>query len=114
SQQLLNEIATARVCLLSSERRARYDDELRKRLAAERKIAAPPPPSGLAAVPLAGPGKPASFAVAAPPIEPPPTIAQAMRSVTATAVAAPVIPDGPTPESASVFNSVSRRLHVSR
>ncbi len=33
SQQLLNEVAAAKLCLLKPERRAKYDDELRQRLA---------------------------------------------------------------------------------
>ena len=46
SQRLLNEVSAARVCLLSSERRAAYDAELRTRLA-ERSAAAHSHPSQL-------------------------------------------------------------------
>jgi len=48
SQQLLNEVSAAGVCLLNAEKKARYDEELRQKLAA----AAP------AAVPVAAPSPP--------------------------------------------------------
>jgi hypothetical protein len=42
SQRLLNEVAAARVCLLNTEKKAAYDEELRKRLAAKKSVVAPP------------------------------------------------------------------------
>ncbi len=47
SQRLLNEIAAAQVCLLSPEKKARYDDELRRRLSSRGAAGisgTPPPP----------------------------------------------------------------------
>src|SRR5688572_30028464 len=41
SQKLLNEVSTARVCLLNSERRAKYDAELRASTRKTSKNAAP-------------------------------------------------------------------------
>lgn len=72
SQRLLNEVSAARVCLLSSERRAAYDAELRERLA-ERSSAAQSHPSHLTPPDHApphhrGPVVPPEIAVAPPPI----------------------------------------------
>jgi formylglycine-generating enzyme required for sulfatase activity len=39
SQRLLNEVAAARVCLLKPEKKAAYDDELRRKLAPEKGVA---------------------------------------------------------------------------
>jgi hypothetical protein len=39
SQQILNELAAARVCLLNAQRKKSYDDELREKLAAASKVA---------------------------------------------------------------------------
>lgn len=53
SQQLLNELNAARVCLLNSEKRAAYDKQLRDQLAAS--AAAPPAAPQSAAAPATGP-----------------------------------------------------------
>ncbi len=47
SQQLLNELATARVCLLNADQKSAYDETLRRKLAIPDTIAPPsaPPPS---------------------------------------------------------------------
>ena len=60
SQELLNEVAAARVCLLDPARRAEYDEQLRRE---------------------AGPGSPASgvSSQTSPPVTPPPPIATAVK-----------------------------------
>lgn len=64
SQQILNHVAAARVCLLNTERKKAYDAELRARLAARAKPNPPPAP----AAPPSAPAPPATApAVAAPP-----------------------------------------------
>lgn len=60
SQQILNELAAARVCLLDPKKRAEYDEQLRQQLAV----------SGVGALGLVGP-------VPAPPSAPPPPRASA-------------------------------------
>jgi len=52
SQQLLNELARAKVCLLNSQKKAVYDKQLRTKLeAAERNDRPPPPPPPLPVAP---------------------------------------------------------------
>ena len=54
SQKLLNELAAARLCLLSSEKRQAYDRVLKAKLAAEKpEPPAPPSPAAPATKPLA-------------------------------------------------------------
>lgn len=62
SQQILNELAAARVCLLNADRKKAYDDSLRERLAAAPRVAAVPvgkavpvAPTVVAAAPKAEP-----------------------------------------------------------
>ncbi len=61
SQKLLNEVATAKLCLLKAEKKAAYDGFLRNRLAGSKR---PPAPAGEA-------GAPPPFPVAPPDEEPP-------------------------------------------
>lgn len=58
SQQLLNEVSAAGVCLLNAEKKARYDEELRRKLTPA-PAASPPSPPPLAA-PIAGAPRPTS------------------------------------------------------
>lgn len=58
SQQILNELASARVCLLSLEKKAEYDDELRGKLSAAPVIAAVPVGKALPVAPIAQPVAP--------------------------------------------------------
>ncbi len=60
SQKILNEIAKAKVCLLNSKKKAKYDEALRQRLETEKKTAVPPPPK-------AGPRRSSGTAVTAGP-----------------------------------------------
>lgn len=62
SQRILNELATARVCLLDTRKKAEYDEQLRRQLPAQKpgppppQIATPPqPPPGGSAPPPAPP-----------------------------------------------------------
>jgi hypothetical protein len=78
SQQILNELANARLCLLSPQRKAEYDEQLRARLGS---------------VPKASPvlmGKPLPVAQAAVPVSPPqtPPVKAIAKAVTAKPVAA--------------------------
>ena len=75
SQQLLNEIATARVCLLNPTRKAAYDEQLRASLQPPAPAAPPMAPAG----PPVGPAAPF-----APPMQPP------MSMPTATMPARPM------------------------
>jgi WD40 repeat protein len=111
SQRVLNELSSARVCLLDPKKKAEYDDQLRKQMAA--KVAALRPvaisPAGLppvvaaaaptpapavvpgpAAVPLAGAAPAVSSP--APPVQPPPADAAVFvpKPVRSVAAAAPV------------------------
>ena len=65
SQQILNELASARVCLLHPQRKAEYDDALRAKLSSTTHVAAVPIGK---AVPMAQPvmGKPLSAPPPAP------------------------------------------------
>lgn len=45
SQKLLNEVAAAKVCLLNPEKKARYDESLRREAAAKARFEPPPVPS---------------------------------------------------------------------
>jgi hypothetical protein len=67
SQQILNELAAARVCLLDARRKAVYDDQLRRRLPPQHPGVVPPQLPGPPAPPPGGSGPP----VAAPPVPPP-------------------------------------------
>jgi hypothetical protein len=64
SQRILNEVATARVCLLDPEKKAEYDAALRARLA--------PAPTAARVIPTAVPLSPAVPSGAAPASPPPP------------------------------------------
>ena len=55
SQKLLNEIATAKICLLNSEKKAVYDQKLRQRAAQLRQQLATPNVSPVAPSPVAAP-----------------------------------------------------------
>jgi hypothetical protein len=64
SQQILNEIAAARICLLQPQKKDQYDDDLRRELTAhpvqlaKHPLAAPPPAPSLGAPPVAPPAPP--------------------------------------------------------
>ena len=62
SQQLLNELARARVCLLNDRRKADYDDKLRSESAPQAPVATPP---------TATPSEPPASTLAPPPPIPP-------------------------------------------
>ena len=62
SQEILNALATARICLLRADKKAEYDAELRARLATIGAVAAP--------APVPPPSSPPNFSPAVPP--PPP------------------------------------------
>ncbi|NQT38890.1 MAG: hypothetical protein HQ581_15445, partial [Planctomycetes bacterium] len=65
SQKLLNELASARVCLLDGTKRAEYDGQLRQKQAAAQPLQpAPPPPQSVAGPPP----PPPSTAGSAPPV----------------------------------------------
>jgi serine/threonine protein kinase len=68
SQSLLNEVAAARVCLLKAERKAVYDAELRRSIAARPQ--ALPPVAVPLAPPLAAVGAPAAAPLALPELSP--------------------------------------------
>jgi hypothetical protein len=55
SQQILNEIATAKLCLLKPDRKAAYDAQLQQHLAAVGAVAAAPPSIGAPPTPTAAP-----------------------------------------------------------
>ncbi len=55
SQQILNELASARVCLLSPEKKAEYDNALRQKMSAAPIIAAVPVGKALPVTPVAQP-----------------------------------------------------------
>ncbi len=90
SQKLLNEIATAKLCLLKPAKRAAYDAELRRRLASEQPVFTPTPAPAFAAAgappPTANatgrsaasgamiPGRPTGAPLPPPPIAVPPLI----------------------------------------
>ena len=60
SQKLLNELASARLCLLAADKKAAYDRSLRAQLAAAQATAAPPvaPTPARAPAPIAVPARP--------------------------------------------------------
>ncbi len=58
SQKLLNELAAARLCLLSPEKRQAYDRELKAKLAAEKPPKAPPRPAATRPLAMARPLSP--------------------------------------------------------
>lgn len=101
SQQLLNEVAAARRCLLNPEKKNEYDETLRtEAAAAEAAKAAVAPPVAAAppvAVPIARAVVPAAAPVAAP--APAPAVAPTPTSAVAPTVAAAV---APTPAAAVV------------
>lgn len=112
SQQILNELAAARICLLSRERKSAYDAELKIQLAP----APPLPPSSppLASTILPSPPPPIG---SAPPL--PPTLGQSEVASSSTAgvpgQASPLFPPldstlpDPTPPSVAVSRSTSSR-----
>ncbi len=98
SQQILNELAAARVCLLNAQRKADYDGELRAKLSAAPQVAAVPVaamPVGKA-VPMAQPAIPTAIptATAAPQSRPPvaPLAAPRAPSAVPGRIAAAAIP----------------------
>jgi hypothetical protein len=66
SQRLLNEVATAKLCLLNPPKKAAYDEQLRQRLAAEAPRMPPP-----VAPPIEPPEAPPIESLLAPPMESP-------------------------------------------
>ncbi len=86
SQQVLNELSTARVCLLDPKKKATYDDQLRKQMASKVAVLRPvaiPPSAVPAAVPTPTPVTvpkaavvplvvpPSAISAPAPPVQPP-------------------------------------------
>ena len=69
SQKLLNEIATARICLLNPEKREKYDDTLRQRLEEAKKPAVKAAPAGRKPAAQTTAGEPATGGTAAPQID---------------------------------------------
>ena len=72
SQRILNELASARVCLLNPEKKAEYDSMLRALLGRRKKVqelpsSPPPPPPSSAVFPLASPPQPAVPIILDPP-----------------------------------------------
>jgi hypothetical protein len=101
SQQLLNEIAAARVCLLNVARKAAYDQLLRSELQAAAPPAAPSPPMATPFAPPAAPFAPPNAPTAVPPLAaplqhalpyPPPAAGSSVR------LAQPTLRDGATAE----------------
>lgn len=64
SQQILNELASARVCLLSPEKKSAYDNELRAKISAAPMIAAVPVGKAVPVAPIAQPVAPVAQPVA--------------------------------------------------
>jgi hypothetical protein len=69
SQQILNELAAARVCLLDAQKKAVYDRQLRRQLAPQQPSPVPPqlpvppvPPPGVSGPPVAAPPVPPPLA----------------------------------------------------
>jgi hypothetical protein len=100
SQQILNELAAARVCLLNAQRKSEYDQQLRSRLAASAPRVAPLVAGK--AVPVAQPvaDKLPKAAPAVPKAAPAVPVAAPVAS-SAAPVAAPVKPIAATPVSAA-------------
>ncbi len=102
SQQILNELSGARLCLLDPVRKAAYDAELRQKLSAVGAV-----PGSLAgtvpAPPPAAPPPPSSGAGSAPPVQPP----------TAPPPSVPLVPLGTT-SSARSYNHRRRQRTVWR
>jgi hypothetical protein len=84
SQQILNELAQARVCLLSPEKKSAYDDELRAKISAAPVIAAVPMGKALPVAPVAQPAVPLTAKPVATPAKP----AEPMRLQSAQPAAA--------------------------
>ena len=81
SQRILNELAAARLCLLDSQRKAEYDEQLRRHPPARRPIPPPPQvpsppqlPSASSAPPPQPPPANSAPPVSAPPVPPPPAV----------------------------------------
>ncbi len=112
SQQLLHEIAAAKICLLHSERKARYDAELRKRLTAEQAIRRPPPPPVGPSTALSHP-----MPLAAPPIAaPPPLMAHVAPPYVAPRVTATVaaVAEPSESDSSGRFDALVGRAYLTR
>lgn len=104
SQQILNELSAAKVCLLNQKRKAEYDRELREQMNGASQpppqAAGPPPPP--TAAPVASPAQvPVAEAVPAPPVTATPVAPNPVQPV-----APPAEPAPPKPSSrgSSVFS----------
>jgi hypothetical protein len=101
SQQILNELSAARICLLNADKKQAYDAHLRAQLAA----AAPAPPAGVSVA--APPPVMSTPPVAAPPVTSPQAAAQPAPAV---GIPAPMVPRGPIPQGVAAPSPVGSTL----